>query len=184
MKNANLLAVTLLVLGASGCSQAPNPAEVKAAQDKAAADAKAQDLADIKALEDKFMTAFKAKDIDAIMQAYVPDDSLLVFDATPPREYKGAQAYRKDWEGFLAMFPGPLEADISDLDVTVGGGDVAYGSSIQHGIGTAKNGKKTEFTVRVTDGYKKVNGKWLIAHEHVSFPVDIATGKADLLSKP
>jgi ketosteroid isomerase-like protein len=32
-------------------------------------------------------------------------------------------------------------------------------------------------TVRVTDGYKKVNGQWLIAHEHVSIPVDLATMK-------
>src|SRR6266851_4083876 len=26
--------------------------------------------------------------------------------------------------------------------------------------------------------------EWLIVHEHVSFPVDLDTGKADLLSKP
>jgi hypothetical protein len=31
--------------------------------------------------------------------------------------------------------------------------------------------------VRVTDGYKKVNGQWLIAHEHVSVPVDLTTMK-------
>ena len=32
--------------------------------------------------------------------------------------------------------------------------------------------------VRVTDGYRKVGGKWLIALEHVSVPVDMASGKA------
>jgi hypothetical protein len=36
----------------------------------------------------------------------------------------------------------------------------------------------------VTDVYRKIKGKWLIVQEHVSFPVDLATGKADLLSKP
>jgi hypothetical protein len=29
-----------------------------------------------------------------------------------------------------------------------------------------------------------VNGQWLIALEHVSVPVDVVTGKADLTSKP
>jgi len=37
--------------------------------------------------------------------------------------------------------------------------------------------------VRVTDGYKRVNGQWLIAHEHVAIPVDLATLKPDPDSK-
>jgi hypothetical protein len=37
---------------------------------------------------------------------------------------------------------------------------------------------------RETDVYRKINGKWLVVEEHVSFPVDVATGKPDLLSKP
>ena len=179
MKSVRVFFGALLTLGCIGCSQAP------AGPDTKTADTKAKDLADIKALEDRFTAALKAKDVNAIMTAYVPDDSLIVFDATPPRQYKGAQAYRKDFEDFLGMFPGEIQADLSDLDITVGsGGDVAFGHSIQHGAGTMKDGKKAEFTVRVTDGYKKVNGQWLIAHEHVSFPVDFATGKADLSSKP
>jgi len=39
-------------------------------------------------------------------------------------------------------------------------------------------------TVRVTDVYRKIDGKWLIVHEHVSVPVDIKTGQGDLQSKP
>jgi len=174
---------TLFALGCVGCNQAPPATDAKAA-DSRAADLKAVDLTDIKALEDRFMTAFNAKDVNAIMTVYVPDESLFVFDATPPRQYVGAAAYRKDFEAFLAMFPGPFKVDLSDLDITVGGGDVAYSHSIQHGVGTMKDGKKMDFTVRVSDGYKKANGQWLIAQEHVSFPVDMATGKADLTSKP
>jgi ketosteroid isomerase-like protein len=47
-----------------------------------------------------------------------------------------------------------------------------------------RDGKKMHLTVRVTDGYKKINGQWLIAHEHVSVPADVLTGNADLTSKP
>jgi ketosteroid isomerase-like protein len=39
-------------------------------------------------------------------------------------------------------------------------------------------------TLRLTDVLREINGKWLIVHEHVSVPVDVATGKADLTSKP
>jgi hypothetical protein len=35
-----------------------------------------------------------------------------------------------------------------------------------------------------SNGYRKVNGKWLISREHVSVPADLATGKAKLTSKP
>jgi ketosteroid isomerase-like protein len=38
--------------------------------------------------------------------------------------------------------------------------------------------------LRATDIYRKVNGKWLIEHEHYSVPVDLTTAKADLTSKP
>lgn len=181
MKRTAIVAGAILALFSAGCSQpAPDP---KAAEAKAA-EMKAKDVADIKALEDKFTAAVKAKDVNATMAVYVPDDSLLVFDATLPRQYKGAAAYRKDWEEIYGLFPEAVEFDISDLDITAGGGDIAYSHSIQHMSGTTKDKKKFEIVVRVTDAYKKVNGQWLIAHEHVSFPSDLATGKADMMSKP
>jgi hypothetical protein len=31
--------------------------------------------------------------------------------------------------------------------------------------------------VRLTDAYRKINGNWLIVHEHVLVPVDLDTGK-------
>lgn len=177
-----------LALLCAGCAQPPaagtdkTAADAKAAESKAA-DMKAADVAAIKALEERFVAAAKAKDVKAIMACYVPDESLLVFDVTPPRQYVGAQAYAKDWEEVVGLFPGAMDVTLTDLDVTVGG-DVAYGHSIQHIVGNLKDGHPMDFTVRVTDGYRKVNGQWLIAHEHVSVPVDLATGKADLTSKP
>jgi len=169
MKIRELLCLTLLA-GCIGCATTP------------VADTKAKDEADIRALEDRFAAAFKAKDINAIMALYTPGPDLIVFDANPPRQYSGWDAYKKDFEAFLASSPGPADMLITDVSVTVGG-DVAYGHSIQHPILTDEDGKKTEFTVRVTDGYKKVNGEWLISHEHVSVPVDMTTMKPDLNSK-
>jgi ketosteroid isomerase-like protein len=121
--------------------------------------------------------------VDAIMRLCVPDDSLVVFDVAPPRQYVGAQAYRQDWEDVFNRFSGPLEAEISEVEA-VAGGNVAYVHSIHHVKGTMKSGKSVDYTVFVTDGFKKINGRWLIAHTHVSFPVDPLTGKADMESQP
>ena len=145
--------------------------------------AKADAQSDIRALENQFIAAFKAKDLDAIMKVYVPDQSLFVFDVIPPRQYVGAAAYRKDWQGFLDSLNGPITVELSDLAV-VSDHNLAYGHSIQRVAGTDKQGKPMDLTVRVTDVYKKIKGHWLIIHEHVSVPVDLDTGKPDLASKP
>jgi uncharacterized protein (TIGR02246 family) len=148
------------------------------------ADTKAKDEAEIRALEQRFSKAFKAKDINGIMSVYVPGQTLFVFDVSPPREHVGFNDYKKDWEDFFASFPGPVQTfEISDLSVSTDG-DLGFSHSIQHVIFADKEGKKADFTVRVTDVYRKINEKWLIVQEHVSVPVDLATGKADLSSKP
>jgi ketosteroid isomerase-like protein len=116
------------------------------------------------------------------MACYVNDPSMIVFDVAPPLQYVGSDGYKKDWEGYLTAFPGAWDINMSDLDVDAGG-DVAYGHNVQHASFTDKDGKKMAVTVRVTDGYKKVNGQWLISHEHVSIPVDLVTMKPDLDSK-
>lgn len=138
---------------------------------------------EIKTLENSFAAAFKAKDVDAVMKVYVPDDTLVIFDVVPPRQYVGATAYRKDWEQFLGSFDGPVKFELTDLAV-VAEGNVGFGHSIQHVVGKDKKGQVIDFTVRVTDGYRKVDGHWLVAHEHVSVPVDLDTNKPDLQSKP
>jgi ketosteroid isomerase-like protein len=141
------------------------------------------DKAAIETLEKDFATAFNARNVDSIMKVYEPGARLFVFDVTPPRQHVGWTDYKKDWQDLLAAFPGPVKFSISDLDiVTVG--PVAYSHSIQSTQFTAKDGAKVDIVVRVTDVYRKVHGKWLVVQEHVSVPVDLATGKADTLSKP
>jgi uncharacterized protein (TIGR02246 family) len=148
-----------------------------------AADAGADDAAQIKALEEQYVAAVNAKDVDAIMKVYVPNESFVVFDAVPPRQYVGAAALRKDWEGFLATAKGPLKLTITDLAADADG-SLGYCRSIQRYTGTGADGKPFDLTVRQTDVYGKVDGQWHIVHQHISFPVDLGTGKPDLSSKP
>jgi ketosteroid isomerase-like protein len=160
-------------LAAAGLLAVPHAADAATARDKAA----------IEALEARFAAAFNAKDVNAIMRVYEPGSSLFVFDVTPPREHVGWADYKADWEGTFKSTPGPIHFSISHLGVTVVG-PVAYGHSIQTETFTRANGAKGELVVRVTDVYRKLDGRWLIVQEHVSVPVNLDTGKPDLLSKP
>ena len=148
----------------------------------AAAPAAPSDQSQIDTLENQFAAAVQARDVAKIMTFYAPE-GLFVFDVTPPRQYVGQAAYKKDWEDLFAGMTGPVKFKVSDLSVTAVG-PVAYGHSIQSVHWTAKGGKASDMTVRVTDVYRKMGGKWLIVQEHVSVPVDLDTGKPDMMSKP
>lgn len=147
------------------------------------AGAQSNDEQAIRAMLQRYVAAVNAKDIDRIMSVYIPGESLVAFDAVPPRQFVGAKAYRKDYEEFLGSFPGPIKYSISDLSITAAG-TLGYSHMIESWMLTDKAGTRVPFVLRVTDVYRKIKGKWLIVHEHVSWPVDPATGKADLLSKP
>jgi uncharacterized protein (TIGR02246 family) len=149
------------------------PAAVSALDDEAA----------IRALEDRFAAAFNAGDINAMMKNYIPDKSLVVFDVVPPRQHLGADEYRNAWVGFFKHFKGTPKIGISDLHITVDG-NVGFSHSIQHVTGTDIQGNSIDRTVRVTDGYRKIGGNWLIVLEHVSVPIDLKTNKPDINSKP
>jgi len=174
LKISNWMCGALLAVGMVGVPS------LSAAGDSTAA---ADDKASVQALEMRFRDAFIAKDVDTIMQAYAPGADLFVFDVAPPRQHEGWQAYKKDWQDLFAAFPGPTAFSITDLSITVVG-SVAYSHSIQASKFTGKDGSKVRLVVRVTDVYRKLKGQWLIVQEHVSVPVDIATQKPDLLSKP
>jgi ketosteroid isomerase-like protein len=170
---SNLICGALIIVSVIGVPRLSAAASATADDDKSS----------IEALETRFRDAFIAKDVNAVMEVYAPGTRLFVFDVSPPRQHVGWQDYKKDWQGLLAAFPGPATFSISDLDITVVG-PVAYSHSIQTGQFTGKDGSKMDLVVRVTDVYRKLKGKWLIVQEHVSVPVDLATQKPDLQSKP
>jgi len=139
--------------------------------------AESEDEAAIRMLEDKFAAAFNAGNIDAMMKHYIPDKSLVVFDLVPRQQYYGADEYRKDWEEFFSHFKGRPRITITNLEITADG-SLGFSHSIQQITGTDTQGHPVDRTVRVTDGYRKIGGKWLIVQEYISVPVDVATGKA------
>ena len=159
---------TVLALG--GCSPA-------------AGEPPADSTADVRDVFDRWAKAFKAKDIDGIMALYAPGDALLAYDLVAPLQYRGKDAYKKDYEEFLGQYSSPIEVEYRDLRV-VAGNDVAFLYALERIGGTLKNGQRSDVWLRATSGLRKIEGKWLIVHDHISVPADLATGKALLELKP
>jgi ketosteroid isomerase-like protein len=139
------------------------------------------DEAAIRQRIEKLAKAISAMDIDGVMSSYAPD--LASFDLIPPLRPVGAEAKRRNWEGAFAMFQPPLHYEVRDLTITVGD-DVAFGHSLNRLSATSKDGKKFGSWVRFTGCFRKIDGNWLIVHDHVSVPLDPPSGKALMNLEP
>jgi ketosteroid isomerase-like protein len=133
--------------------------------------AKSTDTAEIKALEQRLIDGIKAKDVKQIMSCY--SDDLFAYDVVPPRQYVGAAAFQKPWQGFLGIFKGPINVELNDLMIN-SDGEIAYSCSVQLVTGTTNEGKPFDSTFRIKDVYRKRDGKWVIVQEHISLPPDVA----------
>lgn len=133
---------------------------MKAHQDSAA------DESRIRALLEGWVNAIRAKDLAGAMSAYAPDT--LVFDLAPPLQH-GIEAYRQGLEAWFSTFVGPIGYEMRDLSLAVGG-DIAFSHSLNRISGKRSGGEQTDVWVRATVCFRKIDGKWKVAHEHVSVP--------------
>jgi uncharacterized protein (TIGR02246 family) len=136
----------------------------------------ATDEAEVRRRIDELASALRAHDLDAVMSIYTPD--VVSFDLEPPLQHVGADAKRKNWERVFAAYECPLNYEVRKLAITVGE-DVAFAHSLNRLSGTLRNGAATTgFWVRATSCFRKLNGRWAIAHDQVSVPLDLTTAAA------
>ena len=139
------------------------------------------DEADIRRRIDKWAEAIRSMDLEGVMSVYAPD--IVSFDLDPPLQYTGAQAKRKRWMSVFAMYQRLLGYEVRDLTITLGD-DVAFGHSLNRVVGTLKKGNRSDFWLRWTMCFRKIDGNWLIAHEQLSVPIDPESGRALLNLEP
>lgn len=126
------------------------------------------DEVQIRALMENWAKAVRAMNITDILANHAPD--MLLFDVPLPLQSRGIEAYRKSWEElFFPWFQGSGVFDISELSMTTGN-DVAFSHCLIRCGRTEQSGKKVEIEVRLTVCYRKIDGKWMIVHEHHSVP--------------
>jgi len=141
----------------------------------------AADEAEIRQRIDKLVEAICAMNLEGVRPFYAPD--IVSFDAQPPLQHVGAEAKLRNWVDVFTVYQRPLGYDIRDLTITLGG-DVAFAHGFGRLSGTLKNGNRSGFWVRWTACLRKMDGNWVIAHDHVSVPLDVESGRALLNLEP
>ena|SRR5687768_7532986 len=119
---------------------------------------------EIKALTEEWVAAVEAKDFDGIVSHYA--DNVTAFDVPPPLQIKGAGSVRQNMTNWLNSFEGPAQVHFKDMEIAAGE-DVAFLHTL---TSVTPKGESNRSWVRVTVCYQKIDGKWLVTHEHASLP--------------
>lgn len=132
--------------------------------------------AEIRERIDELVEAIRAMDVQRLRSLYAPD--IVTFDVQGPLRRVGAEAKLGNWVEAFGAFQAPLGYELRDLTISAGD-DLAFAHGFGRLSGTLKNGTRVGgFWVRFTGCLRKVGGRWLIAHDHASAPLDVQTGRA------
>lgn len=123
---------------------------------------------ELRALFSAWFLASERKDLDASMAPIAAD--VLSYEHEAPLSYQGVEALRATCAVGFARAPETFRWDVPDLRIVVRG-DVAITWGLNH-----MRGPGVEMWSRGTRIFQKIDGRWQMIHQHVSFPMDPATG--------
>jgi uncharacterized protein (TIGR02246 family) len=126
------------------------------------------DEVQIRTLIERWALAVHNGDLDAVLADHA--DDIVMFDVPPPEEgVRGIEAYRETWPPFFGWQREGACFELISLNVTASA-DVAFA----HGLlrcGTPEElAKDPTNRLRLTIGLRKEAGRWVVSHEHHSFP--------------
>jgi uncharacterized protein (TIGR02246 family) len=129
----------------------------------------ADDETRIRELVERWARAVHEGDLDAVLADHAED--IVMFDVPPPEDgVRGIDAYRETWPAFFDWQRRGAVFDIVSLQVTAGS-DVAFAHALLR-CGTEEElAQAPERRLRLTLGLRKRDGRWVVAHEHHSFPL-------------
>ena len=115
-----------------------------------------------------WVSAVRAGELEGVLSAHAED--IVMFDVPPPDNgVRGIDAYRETWPPFFGWLRSGASFDIVELAVTAGD-DVAYAWALLR-CGTEDEFRKDpDNRLRLTIGLRRDGGRWVVSHEHHSFP--------------
>lgn len=124
----------------------------------------------------KYEQGFETGDLETFEQLFWHDEKLTVFWPEPETAFRidgwtQWQSYLKRFSSFVSQLPpGAFNLEIRQPLITVMG-DLAIVTSYWLGTMLTPEGGTQVMQGRVTEVLKKIEGKWVIIHEHASlFP--------------
>lgn len=115
----------------------------------------------IRELIESWASAISSGNREAILAHHSKE--VLMFDF--PATVRGIGDYDRTWDFFFKDPKGKIRFIPRELEVTAGD-DTAFASCLIHCEGTSAG----DVELRLTTGLKKIDGEWVITHEHHSVP--------------
>lgn len=117
--------------------------------------------AEIRQMLDDWSAAVRLHDLEGAVRGRSAD--IVMFDVPSPLQARGIDAYRDTWTLYFRD-PGSRRFALRETRVTAGG-DVAWVHAILQCT------TDDEPAGRLTMGLRRVDGRWVVEHEHHSFPM-------------
>ena len=122
----------------------------------------------IRELLQEWAKAVHQGDMPGVLMDHAKD--IVMFDVPPPNDgVRGIEAYRDTWPPFFTWQQQGACFEIVSLDVTAGQ-DVAYAHALLRCASVQELHDDPDNRLRLTVGLRKEHGRWVVAHEHHSFP--------------
>jgi ketosteroid isomerase-like protein len=122
----------------------------------------------------RIVDGIRARDLEVLRQVYATD--VVSFDVEPPLQHVGVEAKLENWAKVFAFLADPAY-EVRDLRLAVDT-EIAFGHCFGRVSGTLPDGTVTPgMWVRATFCFRKVDDRWLVAHDQASVPFDIRSGK-------
>jgi len=129
------------------------------------------DTSDIRQVVLERAAAVAARDAKAMVAHNAP--TMVEYNLAPPLRQPSAGRDVEPVAKWLATFQGPMSQEVRDLEVTADG-SVAFCTSLNCLTATPV-GEAESFSLwfRVTLGLRRIDGRWLVVHEHESVPFEM-----------
>ena len=110
-------------------------------------------------------------DAKAILSCYAP--GFVEYSLAPPLRQPSDDGVPSRLEAWMATFEAPPRREVTQLEITTDG-DVAFATSLDS-LSAVPRGATGGFILwfRVTLGLRRIDGRWLVTHEHESVPFEM-----------
>jgi uncharacterized protein (TIGR02246 family) len=127
------------------------------------------DEAQVRALIERWAAAVHDGDLDTVLADHA--DDIVMFDVPPPHDgVRGMEAYRQTWPPFFDWQRQGASFEITELSVTAGS-DVAFAHALLRCGTLDEFATDPDRRLRLTIGLRKLGQRWIVTHEHHSFPI-------------
>ena len=123
----------------------------------------------IRTLIERWAEAVHAGDLSAVLADHA--DDIVMFDVPPPDDgVRGIEAYSETWPPFFEWQARGASFEIVSLEIAAGE-DVAYAHALLRCGMPEELAENPQRRLRLTLGLRREDGRWVVAHEHHSFPL-------------